>query len=306
MPAGSMRTAWNYYNWFVYILLVICVSLHIYDVITVPQAICIANAVANSTKAKDEIPQTTVHLWQTYIFSATIILIWQRIFKSTRAFTQLGPFINKYYNARIDVMRYIFLYSAFLIPYTCIFWMVFGGLVENYETILETLFSLFRMTLVDDYNYDELREVNPVACDILVGTFLAIAAITIINMFVGALTDSFLSSGEEVESNALMTRAWMILDFEHNLSKSERDRFLTHIHKNRAPLEKRKIYKGNKHLKKKPKTTEDTVEELTKIVDKQKTEISVMKEDMRSLCKMYDGVLNIMTEKRKASAETEP
>ena len=58
-------------------------------------------------------------------------------------------------------------------------------------TVDQMLFSLYRITLVDDYQFDEMRAFDVVMAYILIGTFLGISAILCINLFIALLSDTF-------------------------------------------------------------------------------------------------------------------
>ena len=59
------------------------------------------------------------------------------------------------------------------------------------ETVDQMLFSLFRITLVDDYQFDEMLAYDIVMTYTLVGTFLAISAILLVNLLIALLTETF-------------------------------------------------------------------------------------------------------------------
>ncbi|XP_070554968.1 transient receptor potential cation channel subfamily V member 6-like [Ptychodera flava] len=246
MKANYFHDYWNIFDWFVYILLTACVVLHFIDIGIVPDELCwpdsgngtTGNATTEPVKVDDDEIESLASRLHIRVFSITIIFVWVRILKSARAFMTLGPFIVMCYNILGDVARFCFLYFVFYIPYTSAFWMMFGGDVEEFETISETLFSLFRMTLVDEYNYDGLKEENPVMCDILVGTYLAISAIVLLNLFIAMLSETFVRIHDNAHSNALMERAQIILGLEDNLSDSEKDKFYSYIHSECSPREK--------------------------------------------------------------------
>jgi len=58
-------------------------------------------------------------------------------------------------------------------------------------TVDKLLFSLYRITLVDDYQFDEMQAFDIVMAYILIGTFLGISAILCINLFIALLSDTF-------------------------------------------------------------------------------------------------------------------
>ncbi|XP_077991567.1 polycystin-2-like [Glandiceps talaboti] len=222
--AGYFRDPWNIFDWCVYVLLIICVILHFVDIGVVSDELCYPdneeNNTTNITEPGDddddddddddrESAASKIHI---RLFAITIIFVWVRLFKSARAFMTLA----------------------------CAFWMMFGGDVEEFETVSETLFSLFRMTLVDEYNYDGLKEENPIMCDILVGTYLAISAIVFLNVFIAMLSETFVRVHDNAHSNALMQRAEIIMALEDNLSDSSKQSFYKYIHDECGP--RRKYY----------------------------------------------------------------
>ena len=59
------------------------------------------------------------------------------------------------------------------------------------STVDQMLFSLFRITLVDDYQFEEMHTYDIVMAYILIGTFLGISAILCLNLFIALLSDTF-------------------------------------------------------------------------------------------------------------------
>ena len=53
------------------------------------------------------------------------------------------------------------------------------------------LFSLFQITLVDDYEFNQMHQFDNVMAYFLVGTFLAVMAVLFLNLFIALLTDTF-------------------------------------------------------------------------------------------------------------------
>ncbi|XP_070556685.1 polycystin-2-like protein 1 [Ptychodera flava] len=255
VKASYFHDYWNIFDWCVYILLVFCVIFHLIDIGVVSDELCWPEDDVNATadgdlSAKinsgirisedqgDEDLESVASMIHIRLFAITIIFVWIRLLKPTRAFMTLGPFIVMCYKILGDVARFSFLYMVFYIPYTSAFWMMFGGDVEEFETVSETLFSLFRLTLVDEYNYDGLKEENPVMCDILVGTYLAISAIVLLNLFIAMLSETFVRVHDNAHSNALMERAAIVLGLEDNLSDKKKEEYYKFIHGECSPRKK--------------------------------------------------------------------
>jgi hypothetical protein len=84
--------------------------------------------------------------------------------------------------------------------------------VDGYDEPGNLLFSLFRLTLVDDYDYDVrngtshystvkstvrffvlqgMKAVDPAMADIMIGCWLALSAIVMLNLFIALMSDTF-------------------------------------------------------------------------------------------------------------------
>lgn len=130
----------------------------------------------------------------------------------------MGPFIVMLGKIVGDVMRFLFLYAEIFIPYACSFWIMFGGLcvgvgwcvgswwhhdnskltlppgmasVPSMQSVLGLLYSLYRITLVDEYEYAAMVAVDDVMAPVLCGTFLAASSILCVNLLIALLTDTF-------------------------------------------------------------------------------------------------------------------
>ena len=68
-----------------------------------------------------------------------------------------------------------------------------GGIesISSMTTVDRMLFTLFRITLVDEYQYEEMHAYDVVMAYILIGTFLGISAILCLNLFIALLSHTF-------------------------------------------------------------------------------------------------------------------
>ncbi|XP_077991605.1 uncharacterized protein LOC144445836 [Glandiceps talaboti] len=225
MAPNYFSDSWNYFDWFVYILLLSCTLLHVIDI-----------AVDSDDDATGEdLLSKVVHR----LFAITIIFLWLRLMKTCRAFQSLGPFIVMLGKIMMDVVRFGYLYLEFWVPYCCAFWMIFGvtGEVKGMETFYGVAYSLFRITLVDEYDYDGMKEIDPIMADILCGTFLAVSAILCLNLMIALLSDTFQRVYDNAQSNAAMQQAAIILGVEDGLGEKKRRKFQTFIWTRCAPEE---------------------------------------------------------------------
>ncbi|XP_040289767.1 transient receptor potential cation channel subfamily A member 1-like [Bufo bufo] len=207
---------WNVFDWIVYFLLLAVIVTHIADVIVKSNA--------------------DLHVSHVRVFAVTIIFLWLRLMKHARAIRLLGPFIVMLGKIVTDVLKFLYLYGEFYIPYACAFWIIFGGKVHNMATVPQMLFTIFRMTLVDDYNFGDMYAVDPVMAYILCGTFLGVSSILCINLLIALLADTFQRVYDNATANAVMQQATMLLQIEEGLSKKNKSKFDQYMRTSCAPL----------------------------------------------------------------------
>ncbi|XP_050981141.1 transient receptor potential cation channel subfamily A member 1 [Labeo rohita] len=208
---------WNIFDWLVYSLLLAVLVVHLADVFLV----------------SDSLRQNSLRL-----FAVSIIFLWLRLMKHVRAFRAMGPFIVMLGNIAGDVLRFLFLYIEIYIPYACAFWIIFGGLAEvpSMKTVPELLYSLYRITLVDEYEFNAMLGVDAVMAYLLCGTFLALSAILCVNLLIALLSDTFQRVYDNALANAVMQQAAIILQIEESMSCLRRCYDNEYIHQHCAPL----------------------------------------------------------------------
>ncbi|XP_077991342.1 uncharacterized protein LOC144445606 [Glandiceps talaboti] len=199
---------WNYFNWVTYMLLLVCVAFHVIDIFTVSDDLCrsLAGNVSYvneqdaecSTLTDEEMGESIASRIHIRIFAVTIILLWVRLFNHLQHISFFNLIIGKFQQLLWAIVFASIIYIIFYLAYFFAFWMIFGGDVEGFTTVSETLFSLFRMSLVDEYNYDGLKCKAPVMCDILVGTYLGLVALIVVSFFIGVVIE-VLSPGTDNE-----------------------------------------------------------------------------------------------------------
>ena len=149
-----------------------------------------------------------------------IILIWCRLFKLGRVFPAISPFIAVIRGLIADVLRFVVVYIIIFIPYFICFWNLFGSIdnsVEGAEELTKVhrmAFTLFRMTLIDDYPYKAMRSEDELMALILVGSFLFITAVTGINLFIALLSNTFQRVYDNTLANAEMQRTQLMLQLK--------------------------------------------------------------------------------------------
>ncbi|XP_054874660.1 uncharacterized protein si:ch73-193i2.2 isoform X2 [Amphiprion ocellaris] len=192
------RDLWNVCDWMVYCLLTASFSVHLVDVL----------------RPSVHLPTISLRL-----FSVTVVFLWLRLMKHVRAFRLMGPFIVMLGNIAGNVMRFLFLYTEIFIPYACSFWIIFGGSssVPSMQSVSGLLYSLYRITLVDEYEYAAMVTVDDVMAPLLCGTFLAASSILCVNLLIALLTDTFQRVHDNSQANAVMQQAVVILQVEDSI-----------------------------------------------------------------------------------------
>ncbi|XP_039995617.1 transient receptor potential cation channel subfamily V member 5 [Xiphias gladius] len=215
MRGSYSQDLWNVFDWLVYSLLMASFSVHMADVIG---------------------PSVHLHTASLRLFSVTIIFLWLRLMKHVRAFRLMGPFVVMLGNIVGDLMCFLFLYAEIFVPYACSFWIIFGGQIPSMQSVSGLLYSLYRITLVDEYEYAAMATVDGVMAPLLCGTFLAASSILCVNLLIALLTDTFQRVHDNSQANAVMQQAAVILQVEDSMPLLRRFYDNQYISNNCAPL----------------------------------------------------------------------
>ncbi|XP_070196553.1 transient receptor potential cation channel subfamily V member 1-like [Littorina saxatilis] len=218
---------WNIFDWTCYILLLVDIITHVVDV-----------AHHSETLARTHIR----------FMAVTIILLWLRLMKNARAFTQLGPFIVMLGHMMKDCARFLFLYMEFYLPFMAVFWMVYGGtkksqvdgtevVVSGYQYPGQLIFSLLRLTLVDDYDYDNMSKIDDVFTDIILAAWFLLSSILCLNLFIALLSDTFQRVYDNAQANSVMQKAITILNIWEGISAKRKKKFFDYIEDTCSPLQ---------------------------------------------------------------------
>ncbi|XP_043993235.1 transient receptor potential cation channel subfamily A member 1 isoform X2 [Gambusia affinis] len=217
MKGNYSRDCWNVFDWLVYSLLTASFCAHLADVLQ---------------------PSVFLYTLSLRLFSMSIIFLWLRLMKHVRAFRLMGPFIVMLGNIVGDVMCFLFLYAEIFIPYACSFWIIFGGTssVPSMQSVSGLLYSLYRITLVDEYEYAAMVTVDNIMAPLLCGTFLAASSILCINLLIALLTDTFQRVHDNSQANAVMQQAAVILQVEDSMPRLHHFYDNQYISKHCSPL----------------------------------------------------------------------
>ena len=210
--------SWNYLEWITCAMLAATVASHVIDYL----------GRTNIT--------FLVHI---RITAALLIVLWLRVMKYARPFKTTGPFVVMLVHMIWDILKWLFLFLVFYIPYSAAFWMIFGAIspipVRGYTNVSDLFYQLFRMTVVDEYNFEGLQAADSVMARFLCATYITFSHVIILNLLIALLSDTFYRVYENARANAVMQRAYTILSLERNLSKKMRRKMFDHIRTNCSP-----------------------------------------------------------------------
>ncbi len=174
-----------------------------------------------------------------YILILLLLILWFRILKYARPFEGAGPFVVIFGHVLGDIVKWGFLNSIIVIPFTCAFWITFGATslkpVPGYDNVGPLLYNIFSMMVVNDHGYDELEEANPVLARLLCGAFIGIAAIVTLNLLIALLSNTFERLYENAVENAVMQRARTILLLQKSLRRKQKKKYYDFIKTNGSP-----------------------------------------------------------------------
>ena len=170
---------------------------------------------------------------------ALLLILWFRIFKYARPFEGAGPFVVIFGSVFGDIIKWGFLNSIIIVPYTCAFWITFGAIslnpVEGYDTVGPLLYNMFSMMVVGDHGYDRLEKASPIMARLLCGSFIGIAAIVTLNLLIALLSNTFERLYENAVANAVMQRARTILLLQKSLRRKQKKRYYNFIKNKGSP-----------------------------------------------------------------------
>ncbi|XP_028846032.1 transient receptor potential channel pyrexia [Denticeps clupeoides] len=217
LKGSYAQDLWNIFDWLVYVLLIVVLGLHLTDIFLV---------------------SSMLRGYSLRLFAVVIIFLWLRLMKHVRAFRVMGPFIVMLGKIVGDVLRFLFLYAEIYIPYACAFWIIFGGTaaVPSMKTVPKLLYSLYRITLVDEYEFDAMVAVDSIMAHLLCGTFLALSAVLCVNLMIALLSDTFQRVYDNAFANAVMQQAAIILQVEESMPRLRHFYDDQYIHRHCAPL----------------------------------------------------------------------
>ncbi|KAJ8359462.1 hypothetical protein SKAU_G00159870 [Synaphobranchus kaupii] len=282
MKPSYFHNLWNVFDWLVYMLLMVVFGIHVTDIF---------------------IYKSVLRVYRLRLFAVTLIFLWLRLMKHVRGFRIMGPFIVMLGKIIGDVLRFSFLYIEIFIPYACAFWIIFGDNPEvpSMETIPKLMYSLYRLTLVDEYEFDKMVKVDRTMAYLLCGTFLALSALLCVNLMIALLSDTFQRVYDKALANAVMQQASITLLVEESMpnlcrffAKETLEEF-QEMRKEAHPLKPSKSGKRNRGARgKKSRTTAMDQNQLTE-------DLAALRTDMKKLQDLLHQLIQCGTGSRADS-----
>ena len=280
--ALHFQDSWNYLEWVCCTLIVTAIISHLVNIFL-----------------RTEITYR-VHM---RILAFLLILLWLRILKYVRPFKGPGPFVQMLGHVIDNIVKWGFLYVVFYIPYAAAFWILFGGIspnpVRGYSEVFDLFVYIFRMTVVDDYNFSGLYEADPTMARILCSSYIAFASIVILNLLIALLSDTFQRVYENAIATAVMQRAQTIISIEKALRNKTKKAYREFIEKDCSPEAMYYEESADNAAGRITQQLKEEMVELRAIINHRfgktaggpKSDFDIMKEDMLNFIRCQDKMM---------------
>lgn len=97
------------------------------------------------------------------------------------------------------------------------------------------LYQLYLLTIVGDYEYLPLKEINETTAQILVGMYFLFVSIISLNLYIALLSEAFARVNQTASAIAYLKEAAEIINIEQNFPEVKR-KFEIYINTYCAPL----------------------------------------------------------------------
>lgn len=274
--------SWNYLEWLSCALIIVAIISHLINIFL-------------RTKFT-----YTVHM---RIIVFLLILLWLRILNYLRPFKGPGPFVQMLGHVIDNIIKWGFLYVVFYVPYAAAFWILFGGLspkpVPGYSNVFDLFVYIFRMTVVDEYNFADLYKADPTMARILCSSYIAFASIVILNLLIALLSDTFQRVYENAMATAVMQRAQTIISLEKSLRVKTMKLYREYIEHDCSPEAMYYEESADNSSGRITQQLKDEMVELRLLIDERfgkstggpKSDFDIMKEDMLNFIRCQDNLM---------------
>ena len=91
------------------------------------------------------------------------------------------------------------------------------------------------MTLMGDFDFDYLVEIDRLMAQILCGSYFALAGVVCMNLYIALLSDTFARVYAQAQANAVMQLAKSVILLESKLGKEKRLNFAHYLQDECSP-----------------------------------------------------------------------
>ena len=291
LPLFDSYDAWFYMDWIILLLIVATIVTHFVFLYI-----------------------DTSATW--YLYTRTIsimnLLVWLRLLKFVRPFRGIGTLVLILSETLGDFLNWAFLFFLILVPFAASFWINFGPRsvhpVHGYHTTGEMLYRVFQMAVGDEFNLEEMVEVDAVVARILVVLYVTAMTIVTLNLLIALLSDTFSRVYSNAVANTIMQRAIKIVESERTLTKKQKLHYKEYMKMNCSPeIIKMQVasWDSNKGSRVIEKEMCDDIVDMKNILDDRfgkiygkdkSSDFDGLMKDIRNTCKDEDGMTNDLEE----------
>ena len=203
---------WIYFDWLALLLVIATIVTHIVFL---------------------KVDNTTAYKVHRSILILLLLVLWIRIAKYARPFQSTGPIVVIFSHIMKDIIKCSFLFAILFIPYACAFWLTFGPFspspVTGYNNFGELMYSMFCMIVGVDFPFEDLLSQDPFMARLLCSSFIISTAIIVVNLLIALLSDTFTRLYSNAVANAVMQRAFSILQMEKTMCKKRKQNYYKYI-----------------------------------------------------------------------------
>ena len=138
-----------------------------------------------------------------------------------------------------DIIKWVVLNAAIIIPFTCAFWIAFGSNSDTpaagYTDVPSLLYHIFQMMILGEYKWKKLEKANQTMARILCGGLILTATIITLNLLIALVTNTFERYYENAVANAVMQRAHTILLLQARMGKKKLAFYYDYIKSQASP-----------------------------------------------------------------------
>ena len=97
------------------------------------------------------------------------------------------------------------------------------------------------MFVGDSFNLNGLVKVDRLMAQILAGSYLAVAGVVCLNLYIALLSKTFADAYGQAQATALMQKAQIIISVEKNFSGKQKERFAHYMQRECAPMVRKRF-----------------------------------------------------------------